>query len=98
MMAAVKAGADRQDAHEAIRLASRKASEAIHAGEPNPLVALLQAEPAFAAVSGNFAELLDPVRYVGRAPEQVLEYVESEVDPVLEQAGDLAAGQGEVRV
>ena len=44
LMAAVKEGADRQDAHERIRLLSRQASDAVHLGEANPLRELLAAD------------------------------------------------------
>ena len=93
-MAAVKAGADRQDAHEAIRLASRRASEAIHAGEPNPLVELLRAEPAFAAVAGQLDELLDRsvstcAAQIAQAEVEVSIDVEAEVPLVAD--GDLMA-------
>ncbi len=98
MLEAVKAGADRQDVHEAIRAASRSASEAIHRGERNPLREILAADPRFAALKGRLAELLDGARYVGRAPEQVLEYVEGEVDPLLAARADLASAAAEIRV
>jgi adenylosuccinate lyase len=98
MMEAVKAGADRQDAHEAIRVASRKASEAIHRGEPNPLATLLADDPAFGSVAGRMGELLDPHRHVGRAPAQVDEFLAAEVDPLLAGEEGLATLEGEVRV
>ncbi len=98
LMAAVKAGADRQDAHERIRVHSRAASEAIHRGEPNPLRDLLAADPLFAGVAGALDELLDPSAYVGRAPEQVVEFVEDEVDPLLASYRDLPPVEGDVRV
>ena len=98
MMEAVKAGGDRQDVHEALRLASRAASEAIHRGEPNPLAAELARQPAFAALAGRLDELLEPERYVGRAPEQVVEFVEAEVDPVLAERAELGEVVGDVRV
>jgi adenylosuccinate lyase len=98
MMAAVQAGADRQDAHESLRLHARAASEAIHRGEPNPLVARLTGDPTFAGVAGDFETLLEPQRFVGRAPEQVDEFLEQEVGPLLERHADLLGLQGEVRV
>lgn len=98
MMAAVKAGADRQDVHEALRLHARRASEAVHRGEPNPMVANLAADPAFANVADQLETLLDPVRYVGRAPQQVSDYLTEEVDPLLERYAALEAGGGDVRV
>jgi adenylosuccinate lyase len=98
LMAAVKGGADRQDAHEQIRLHSRAAAEAVHRGEPNPLCALLGADPLFAGLAARFDALLDPASFVGRAPEQVEEYLEAEVDPLLRRHADLPAVRSEVRV
>ena len=42
--------------------------------------------------------VLDPARYVGRAPEQVLEFIESEIDPLLERHRSLVGQVGDVRV
>lgn len=98
LMEAVKAGADRQDAHEALRVASRAASEAIHRGEPNPMRELLAADARFGAVAGRLDELLDGARHVGRAPEQVDDFVAAEVDPVLARHADLAPPEAEIRV
>ncbi len=98
MMEAVSAGADRQDVHESLRLHARAASEAIHRGEPNPLVDRLRADPAFAAVAGRLDELLNPARFVGRAPEQVDRFLREEVDPALSRLADLQGAVGELRV
>lgn len=98
MMEAVRGGADRQDVHEALRVASRAASEAIHRGEPNPMRALLAEQPALTSIAGRLDALLDPRLHVGRAPEQVEEFVEAEVDPVLADACDALALEGDVRV
>jgi adenylosuccinate lyase len=98
MMAAVKAGADRQDVHESLRLHARAASEAVHQGLPNPMVERLRGDPAFAALRDRLDSLLEPSRYVGRAPEQVDEFVASEVDPLLARWSHLARTAGDVRV
>jgi adenylosuccinate lyase len=102
MMEAVKGGADRQDVHERLRVLAREASEAIGRGERNPLRALIERDAAFVAVRGRLGELLEPSRYVGRAPQQVVEFVVEEVDPLLARHRallDSARGsRGEVRV
>jgi adenylosuccinate lyase len=98
LMAAVEAGADRQDAHEALRLHARAASEAIHRGEPNPLAERLAADPAFGSIAGDLTRLLDPQRFVGRAPQQVEEFLAEEVEPVLARAQHLAPPAAEIRV
>jgi adenylosuccinate lyase len=98
MMEAVKLGADRQDVHESIRRASRTASEAILAGRENPLRELLGADPVLGKLSGGLDRLLDPSRYVGRAPEQVDEFLDGEVVPILERHAGLLGQAVEVRV
>ena len=98
LMEAVKSGADRQDAHEALRVASRTASEAIHKGEQNPMRELLALDPCFGSVAGRLDELLDGARHVGRAPDQVLEFVAAEVDPLLDRLGDLPPAEADIRV
>ncbi len=98
LMDAVKRGADRQDAHERLRVLARRASERIHAGEPNPLRGLLAEDPLFAGGAGDLERLLDPRRYVGRASEQVVEFVEAEVDPLLARHAAVPERPGEVRV
>jgi adenylosuccinate lyase len=98
MMEAVQLGADRQDVHESIRRASHEAARAIKQGQPNPLRSLLAQDPLLAKVARRLDELLDPRRYVGRAPEQVVEFVAEEVDPILAQYSALAGRRGEVKV
>lgn len=82
MMAAVKAGADRQIAHELIRTHSRAVTERLKAGEgqPQELLERLKREPVFASV--DFDAVLDPSRYVGRASQQVEEFLAAEIEPI----------------
>lgn len=97
LMEGVRAGGDRQDLHEVIRAASREAARVIkEEGKPNPLLDLLRAEPAFAAIAGRFDELLDPARFVGRSAEQVDAFLANEVEPRL--AGAASAEAEELRV
>ncbi|MBL8863490.1 MAG: adenylosuccinate lyase [Planctomycetes bacterium] len=98
LMAAVQAGADRQDVHEAIRRASRAASEAILSGGENPLRELLAQDPIVGRLAGRLDDLLDPARYVGRAPEQVDEFLAAEVDPLLAREAAVLGAAAEVRV
>ena len=98
MMEAVKAGGDRQSVHEALRVHAREAARVIKVeGGSNTLRERLAADPAFAAVAGRLDSLLEPARYVGRAPQQVLEYLAEEVDPLLARYADLAGATGAVR-
>jgi adenylosuccinate lyase len=82
LMAGVRGGGDRQQLHEQIRGHSREASRRIREeGGANPLLELIAADPAFAAVAGRLPELTDPARFIGRCPEQVDEFLGGEVDP-----------------
>ena len=81
LMAAVQAGGDRQDLHERIRTHSLAAAARLKEGAAdNDLVDRLRDDPAFADL--DFTALLDPRRFVGRAPEQVDAFVEREVEPI----------------
>ncbi|MBL6757630.1 MAG: adenylosuccinate lyase [Planctomycetes bacterium] len=98
MMEAVKAGGDRQDLHERIRVHSHAAASEIKAGREPDLRERLAGDPAFEAVAGSLDDLLDGRRYVGRAPEQVEEFLEAEVDPILSRYADIARTEAEIRV
>lgn len=98
MMEAVKAGGDRQDLHERIRVHSHAAASEIKAGREPDLRERLAGDPAFEAVAGSLDDLLDGRRYVGRAPEQVEEFLEAEVDPILRRYADIARTEAEIRV
>ncbi len=98
MMEAVKAGGDRQDLHERIRVHSHAAASEIKAGREPDLRERLAGDPAFEAVAGSLDDLLDGRRYVGRAPEQVEEFLEAEVDPLLSRYADIARTEAEIRV
>jgi adenylosuccinate lyase len=81
LMAAVTAGADRQVAHERIRELSRAVTRSLREGTgPNNLLDLLRQDPLFARV--NFAAVLVPEDFVGRAPQQVEEFIADHIDPL----------------
>jgi len=81
MMAASAAGADRQELHERIRRHSQAAAAVVKMeGKPNDLLERLAADPVFAGVS--FRRVLDARQYVGRAPQQVDEFIKAYVTPV----------------
>jgi len=81
MMAAVRAGGNRQELHEKIRLHSQAAALQVKKfGRPNDLVGRLRADVSFAKI--DFDKILDPDAYVGRAPQQVDEFIRDVVTPV----------------
>jgi adenylosuccinate lyase len=83
LMAAVKAGGDRQALHEAIREHAQAAAAAVKdEGKDNDLLQRLADDPAFAAIRDELPSMTDPARFVGRAPSQVDAFVEEVVAPV----------------
>jgi len=81
LMAAVQAGGDRQELHEQIRVHSHAASAQVKQhGKYNDLIDRLKADTAFAKV--NFKKVLNPKAYIGRAPQQVTEFIAAEVAPI----------------
>ncbi len=81
LMAAVSAGGDRQELHERIRAHSHDAARLVkQEAKPNDLLGRLANDPAFAGT--DFRRVLDPKRYVGRAPEQVDDFIREVVTPI----------------
>lgn len=86
LMRGVKAGGDRQTLHEVIRHHSQTVARAMaEAGTPNDLLERLDADPAFRALalSAQTGDL-DPAAYVGRAPQQVDEFLDDVLPPILQ--------------
>jgi adenylosuccinate lyase len=92
LLLGVAAGGDRQALHEVIRRHSLAVAEAVGRGEPNDLLQRLAADPAFRQVpTVKLQAELDPTHYIGRAPQQVSEFVEDYLQPLLARARPLAA-------
>ena len=71
--------------HEAIRVHSMAAGAVVKwDGKPNDLMERISKDPLFAAVHDKLDTLIDPILFVGRAPEQVDEFLEEEVRPILD--------------
>ncbi len=97
LMAAVAKGGDRQDLHERIRQHSQAAAAVVkQQGGANDLISRLERDPAFAGI--DLAATLDPARFVGRAPEQVDEFVRDVVEPIRKRHANALAGEAELRV
>lgn len=83
LMAGVKAGGDRQELHERIRVHSQAAADAVkRQGSDNDLMDRIRRDPAFAGVTRDLDRLLDGRRFVGRAPEQVDAFLKNEIMPL----------------
>lgn len=98
MMAAVRAGEDRQTVHEVVRQHSHAVTARVKdgTGSPTELFDRLKAERAFAKV--DFAAVLNPHEFVGRAPEQVGEFLAEYVEPIRNRYASSLGMTAELRV
>jgi len=100
LMEAVKKGGDRQILHEEIRKLSQQAAYAVkEEGKDNDLLERILSSEKFALDKSDLKRILDLKKFIGRAPEQTEEFVNSEVKPILESFDDWKnVGGGEVIV
>jgi adenylosuccinate lyase len=98
IMACVARGGDRQEAHETIRRHSHAVTTGIKAATmtSRDLVIRLQSDHMFTGI--DLAKELDPMGFVGRAPEQVDEFVTHEVEPIRKRYGSALGQTGDVAV
>jgi adenylosuccinate lyase len=89
LMAGVRAGGDRQHLHELIRRHSQVAAKQVkELGKPNDLLDRIAADPAFA----NFdpRKVVDPTKFIGRASQQVEQFIREVVEPILRRYPETA--------
>jgi adenylosuccinate lyase len=97
LMAAAAQGGDRQALHERIRQHSQAVTAALKAGTGrNDLIDRLRSDPAFAGV--DFEQVMEPSNFVGRAPQQVDEFLELEIAPIRGRYPQLLSQSGLVDV
>ena len=86
MMNAVKLGGDRQELHEKIRLLSMEAGNNVKKlGLENNLLELIGADPSFPMTKEELEQLMDPKNYIGRAKEQVEDFLTDVINPILKE-------------
>ena len=86
MMDCVKAGGDRQELHEAIRVHSMAAGRVVkEEGKPNDLLQRIADDPRFPMTLEQLQERMDPSNFVGRSVEQTEEFFAQWIDPILEK-------------
>ncbi len=99
LMACVKKGGDRQELHEVIRKHSQAAAQRVKIdGADNDLLERLAGDPAIGLSVEEIASILDLRKFVGRAPEQVAEFITHEINPVLNRHKDRIGARSDVRV
>ncbi len=99
MMKAVKKGGNRQELHEKIRVHSVAAGAVIkEQGGENDLVDRIAADPAFMITKEEIEEMLVPENFTGRAPQQVEDFLNDYVKPVLLANKDVLGEKAELSV
>ncbi len=99
MMDAVKRGGDRQELHERIRELSMEAGAVVkQEGGKNDLIERIAKEPMFGMSLEDLQKILEPKNFVGRAPQQVEEYITGQVKPVLEKNQDILIADAQLNV
>ena len=99
MMECVKAGGNRQELHEEIRVLSMEASKNVKMeGKDNNLIELIRQDEMFRPVWDKLDGILDAKNFIGRSAEQVCEFIGEEIDPILQKHSGLLGESGEVRV
>lgn len=86
IMASVKKGASRQDMHEVIRQHSMEAGKVVKVdGKPNDLIERLINDQKIPLSKEEINNMLNPKDFIGRAPEQVEDFIETEVNPIIDE-------------
>ena len=67
-------------------------------GKDNNLIDLIKQDEMFKAVWDRLDEVLDPKNFIGRAPEQTVEFIQEEIQPILDKHQDVLGQSGDVRI
>jgi adenylosuccinate lyase len=99
LMACVKRGGDRQVLHEVIRTHSQAAAARVKLeGADNDLLERMAGDPEIGMSREEIEKVLDLREFVGRAPEQVTEFVADYIQPMLDRHADMLDSRSDVRV
>jgi adenylosuccinate lyase len=100
MMAAVQAGEDRQEVHEVVRQHSHAVTARVKSGEGSSaeLLERLRSAKEFAKIDFGAIAGQKPGEFVGRAPQQVEEFVAEYVEPVRKRYANVLGKTAELHV
>lgn len=99
MMDAVKDGGDRQQLHEAIRVHSMEAAKVVkELGQKNDLIDRIANDKLFNKTIDELNEILKPEKFIGRSSEQVVEFIDENVKPILESNTDKLGIKGNINL
>lgn len=99
LMECVRRGGDRQDLHESIREHSMAAAKQVKTlGLPNDLIERIINDNSFNMNKDEIESILNPNNFIGRAPNQVLDFIHNIVKPIIDSNKDLIGINTEVLV
>lgn len=99
LMEAVQKGGNRQDLHENIRTHSLDESAKLKDGAAkNRLLERIANDKSFGLSAQEIEQIVEPKKFIGRAPEQVDRFITESIQPILERATDVKAVDGKVEV
>lgn len=99
MMESVKRGGDRQELHEKIRTHSMAAAQRVKGeGLDNDLIKRIINDGTFNLSEEEIREIIDPNKFVGRAPSQVIEFIDEYINPIIDNNKDAIEVKSEINV
>ncbi len=99
IMEAVKRGGNRQELHEEIRVLSMEAAEQVKKfGMQNDLIERMSNSSVIKMPREAIEATINPENYTGRAPQQVEEFYNEVIKPLLEENRDLLGVNVELKV
>lgn len=99
IMEEVKAGGDRQEIHEIIRVHSMEASKKVKMeGKENDLIERIMNDDSLKLDKSKLQEVLDPKNFIGFAPIQTVEFVKNEISPIVEKYQHLIGLESDLKV
>ena len=99
MMECTKRGCDRQELHERIREHSMAAAKRVKGeGLSNDLIERIMADAYFKLTKEEILDIIDPLKFIGRAPSQVVEFIDEYVTPIINENKDALEIKSEINV
>lgn len=99
MMECTKRGCDRQELHERIREHSMAAAKRVKGeGLSNDLIERIMADDYFKLTKEEILDIIDPLKFIGRAPSQVVEFIDEYVTPIINENKDSLEIKSEINV
>ncbi|MGG7077502.1 adenylosuccinate lyase [Clostridium sardiniense] len=99
MMESVKRGGDRQELHEKIRTHSMAAAQRVKGeGLDNDLIKRIINDGTFNLSEEEIRAIIDPNEFVGRAPSQVVEFIDEYINPIIENNKEAIEVKSEINV